>query len=134
MDIKQAWKIVILSPIFFIAGLIVSLGIIAASNGEMDAGGFGIGLLIAYAISALPLSIIRLKGLRASGNRGEFGLAGGYLAGGGAEGNGCTVATAFLVGRWAMNWIICIFALFYWFPKSIITIIRNSHNKKSGSY
>ena len=84
---------------------------------------------ISYVCSTLPLSIIRLRILRKSGNKGEIGAAGGYFLGNGTQGNGCAIAIGFLMGRWLINWIICIFALVYWFPKSMIAIIRDISNK-----
>ena len=93
---------------------------------------FGIALLISYAFSTLPLSIIRLKGLRAKGNKAEFGAAGGYLLGGGSNGNGCAVAGGFLIGRWLVNLIVGMVTLPYWFILSIVSLVRNSNNKKIG--
>lgn len=133
MDVKQAKKIVGFTIAFFVIGafiaLVINSGTYISGRSHLN---FGVALLIAYAVSALPLSVIRLKGLRAKGNKAEIGAAGGYFAGGGSEGNGCTVASAFIIGRWLINWIICMVVLFYWFPKSIAAIVRNSNNKKVG--
>ena len=128
MDVKQAVKIIVFTAIFLVLGLALGL-VIKAAYPPLNG---GIVAAITYAVAALPLSIIRLKGLRANGNKGEIGAAGGYLLGGGSQGNGCAAASAFIVARWLMNWIICLVALLYWLPKSIIALVRNGHNKHIG--
>ena len=125
---KQAGKIVGFTIAFFVIGMFVSFVIHTVSS-DMN---FGIALLISYAFSTLPLSIIRLKGLRAKGNKAEFGAAGGYLLGGGSNGNGCAVAGGFLIGRWLVNLIVGMVTLPYWFILSIVSLVRNSNNKKIG--
>ena len=128
MDVGAAIKIVLFTTVFFFAGLIIAAPIVYGVNQD-GSGNLAITLLISYVCSTLPLSIIRLRILRKSGNKGEIGAAGGYFLGNGTQGNGCAIAIGFLMGRWLINWIICIFALVYWFPKSMIAIIRDISNK-----
>lgn len=104
-------KIIILTPVFFVIGFLTAI-IISQE--------FLISLIAAYLISAIPLSFMRLKGLKMSGGQAVMTAAAGYFAN---RENGCTFALAFMLGRWLMNYLISAITLPYWYIKSIIAVI-----------
>lgn len=111
-DISVFKRITILSTLFFIIGF---LTVIIISQE------FLISLLAAYLISVLPLSIMRLKGLKMSGGQAVMTAAAGYLAN---RENGCAFALAFMLGRWLMNYLISVIISPYWYIKSIVALIK----------
>ena len=111
-DISVFKKITIFSILFFVIGF---LSVIIISQE------FLISLLAAYLISVLPLSIMRLKGLKMSGGQAVMTAAAGYLAN---RENGCAFALAFMIGRWLINYLISVIISPYWYIKSIIILIK----------
>lgn len=117
-DISIFKKITIFSTVFFIIGFIAAIAL--SQN-------FLIALLAGYLISVLPLSIMRLKGLKMSGGQAVMTAAAGYLAHQNKE-NGCAFALSFILGRWLMNYVISVIISPYWYIKSIVILIKSISN------
>lgn len=113
-DISIFKKITIFSTLFFIIGFLIVMII----SQELL-----ISLLSGYLISVLPLSIMRLKGLKMSGGQAVMTAAAGYFAHSNSE-NGCAFALAFMLGRWLMNYLISVITSPYWYIKSIVVLIK----------
>ena len=111
-DISVFKKIIIFSTIFFIIGFLAVM-IISQE--------FLISLLVSYLVSVIPLSIMRLKGLKMSSGQAVMTATAGYFANGQ---NGCTFALAFMLGRWIMNYLISLIISPYWYIKSIIMLAK----------
>ncbi|MGN0461801.1 MAG: tetratricopeptide repeat protein [Ruminococcus sp.] len=112
-DISIFKKIIIFSTIFFVIGFLITM--IVSQE-------FLISLLVAYLVSVLPLSIMRLKGLKMSSGQAVMTAAAGYFANGE---NGCTFALAFMLGRWIMNYLISVITSPYWYIKSIVMLVKS---------
>ena len=111
-DVSIFNKILILTTIFFVLGFITVL---------LIAQDFLVSLIGAYFISVIPLSIMRLKGLKMSSGQAVMTAAAGYFAN---RENGCTFALAFMLGRWLMNYLVSAVTLPYWYIKSVVTVIN----------
>lgn len=111
-DIGVYKKITIFSTIFFVIGFVLSIVI------SQD---FLISLLISYLVSVLPLSIMRLKGLKMSGGQAVMTAAAGAMLN---KENGCVFALAFMLGRWIMNYLISVITSPYWYIKSIVMLVK----------
>lgn len=111
-DIGVYKKITIFSTIFFVIGFILAIVI------SKD---FLIALLSAYLISVLPLSIMRLKGLKMSGGPAVMTATAGAMLN---KENGCSFAIAFMLGRWLMNYLISVITSPYWYIKSLVMLIK----------
>lgn len=111
-DIGVYKKITIFSTIFFVVGFILTIVICQD---------FLISLLVAYLVSVLPLSIMRLKGLKMSGGQAIMTAAAGAMFN---KENGCVFALAFMLGRWLMNYLISVITSPYWYIKSIVMLVK----------
>lgn len=112
-DIGVYKKITMFSTIFFLVGFMLTI-IISQE--------FLISLLVAYLVSVLPLSIMRLKGLKMSGGQAVMTAAAGTMLN---KENGCTFALAFMLGRWLMNYLISVITSPYWYIKSIVMLVKH---------
>lgn len=111
-------KIIAFSSVFLVIGFLASM-IISQQ--------FLISLLVSYLVSVIPLSIMRLKGLKMNGKQAVLTATAGYFAHQNSE-NGCAFALAFMLGRWLMNYLMSVIVSPYWYIKSIVMLIK-SHSK-----
>lgn len=113
-DVSIFKKITIFSTLFFVVGFLIVMIIMQD---------FLISLLVGYLVSVIPLSIMRLKGLKMSGGQAIMTATAGYFAHPNNE-NGCAFALAFMLGRWLMNYIISAVTSPYWYIKSIVMLVK----------
>lgn len=117
-DIGVYKKITIFSSVFFIVGFVASYFIQVS---DIIVNNILLSLLVAYLISVLPLSIMRLKGLKMSSGQAVMTATAGAMFN---KESGCSFAIAFMLGRWLINYLISVITSPYWYIKSIVMLVK----------